>query len=200
LQEEVDLIDRDDEQKFLSSADFLVTNAMPSLISDMQGSAEEVLKGKQLKDVITTRVLQETVMQIVDVFMSTGSPHHWVDYLMMPQDTKLSRTTSDSSDEAVSKFHQLMVETREVLISTEFTNIVEISLKCFTDVLVEEMETQTEAGGLATGKPLAKVLPQIEKTMNVITAEPSKNRFLQIIRDLPEVKLFFTLLYANMPQ
>jgi len=36
--------------------------------------------------------------------------------------------------------------------------------------------------------------------MNVITAEPSKNRFLQIIRDLPEVKLFFTLLYANMPQ
>jgi len=55
-------------------------------------------------------------MQIVDVFMSTGSPHHWVDYLMMPQDTKLSRTTSDSSDEAVSKFHQLMVETREVLI------------------------------------------------------------------------------------
>jgi peroxin-3 len=45
LQEEVDLIDRDDEQKFLSSADFLVTNAMPSLISDMQGSAEEVLKG-----------------------------------------------------------------------------------------------------------------------------------------------------------
>ena len=71
---------------------------------------------KQLKDVITTRVLQETVMQIVDVFMSTGSPHHWVDYLMMPQDTKLSRTTSDSSDEAVSKFHQLMVETREVLI------------------------------------------------------------------------------------
>jgi len=63
---------------------------------------------KQLKDVITTRVLQETVMQIVDVFMSTGSPHHWVDYLMMPQDY--------SSDEAVSKFHQLMVETREVLI------------------------------------------------------------------------------------
>lgn len=77
---------------------------------------------------------------------------------------------------------------------------MEISLKCFTDALVEEMETQTIAGGLATGKPLAKVLPHIENTMNVITAEPSKNRFLQIIRDLPEVKLFFALLYANMPQ
>lgn len=71
----------------------------------------------QLKDVITTRVLQETLLRIVDVFMSSGSPHHWVDYLMMPQDTKLSRTTSDgSSDETVSKFNQLMVETRQVLI------------------------------------------------------------------------------------
>lgn len=70
----------------------------------------------QLKDVITTRVLQETLLRIVDVFMSSGSPHHWVDYLMIPQGTKLSRNTSDgSSDETVSKFNQLMVETRQVL-------------------------------------------------------------------------------------
>ncbi|CDY69671.1 BnaCnng64690D [Brassica napus] len=196
-QEELDLIDRDDEQKFLSSADFLVTNAMPGLILNMQTAVSEVLKGMQLKDVITTRVLQETLLRIVDVFMSSGSPHHWVDYLMMPQDTKLSRTTSG---ETVSKFNQLMVETRQVLISTEFTDIVEISLKCFTDALVEEMETQSVAGGLATGMPLAKMLPQIEKTIPVIIAEPGKNQFLQLIRDMSEVQVFFTLLYASMPQ
>ncbi|KAF8105895.1 hypothetical protein N665_0152s0030 [Sinapis alba] len=200
LLEELDLIDRDDEQKFLSSADFLVTNAMRSLISNMQSAVSEVLKGMQLKDVITTRVLQETVLRIVDVFMCTGSPHHWVDYLMMPQDTKLSRNISGSSDETVTKFHQLMVETRQVLTSTEFTDIVEISLKCFTDALVEEMETQSIAGGLATGMPLAKMLPQIEKTIPLITADPGKNRFLQLIRDMSEVQLFFTLLYASMPQ
>ncbi|VVB00874.1 unnamed protein product [Arabis nemorensis] len=200
LLEELDLIDRDDEQKFLSSADYLVTNAMLSLILDMQAAVKEVLKGKQLKDVITTRVFQETVLRIVDVFMSTGSPHHWIDYLMMPRDIRLSRNTSGSSqsDETVTKFHQLMFETREVLTSTDFTNIVEISLKRFTDALVEEMETQTD--GLATGMPLAKVLPQIEKTVPVIIAEPDKNRFLQLIRDLSEVQLFFTLLYANIPQ
>lgn len=63
------------------------------------------------------------------------------------------------------------------------------------------METQTEAdGGLVTGMPLAKVLPQIEKTIPVITAEPGENRFLKLIRDLSEVQLFLTLLYANMPQ
>ncbi|CAH8300165.1 unnamed protein product [Eruca vesicaria subsp. sativa] len=201
LLEELDLIDRDDEQKFLSSADFLVTNAMPSLILNMQTAVKEVLKGMQLKDVITTRVLQETVLRIVDVFMSTGHPHHWVDYLMMPHGTKLPRNTSvGSSDETVTKFHQLMVETREVLTSTEFTDIVDISLKCFTDALVEEMETESVAGGLATGMPLAKMLPQIEKTIPVITAEPAKNRFLQLIRDMPEVQVFFTLVYASMPQ
>jgi len=81
--------------------------------------------------------------------------------------------------------------------SNDFSNVAEISLKCFAVALVEEMETQT---GLATGMQLAKLLPQIEKTMPEISAEPEKNRFLQLIRDLPEVKLFFTLLYANMPQ
>ncbi|CAH8260913.1 unnamed protein product [Arabidopsis lyrata] len=194
LLEELDLIDRDDEQKFLASADFLATSGIPSLISNMQGAVKEVLKGKQLKDVFTTRVLQETVMRILDVFMSTGSPHHWVDYLMMSQDA-----TSDvsSSDATVTKFHQLITETREVVTSNDFTNVAEISLKCCAVALVEEMETQT---ALAKGMQLAKLLPQIEKTMPEISAEPSKNRFLQLIRDLPEVKLFFTLLYANMPQ
>ncbi|XP_019097078.1 PREDICTED: peroxisome biogenesis protein 3-1 isoform X2 [Camelina sativa] len=114
LLDELDLIDRDDEQKFLASADFLATSGMPSLISDMQSAVKEVLKGKQLNDVLTTKVLQETVMRILDVFMSTGSPHHWVDYLMMSQDTT---TDVSSPDATLSKFHQLITETREVLTS-----------------------------------------------------------------------------------
>lgn len=81
--------------------------------------------------------------------------------------------------------------------STDFTNVAEISLKSCTVALVEEMEKQT---GLATGMQVAKLLPQIEKTTPEISAEPEKNRFLQLIRDLPEVQLFFTLLYSNMPQ
>lgn len=68
---------------------------------------------------LTTRTLQETVIRILDVFMSTGSPHHWVDYLMMAQDTTVlpRDTTTDvsSSDATLSKFHQLITETREVL-------------------------------------------------------------------------------------
>ncbi|CAN7117687.1 unnamed protein product, partial [Brassica rapa subsp. narinosa] len=212
LLEELDLIDREEEKKFLTSADYLATNGMPSLISDMKRAVKEVLKGKQLKDVLTTRSLEETVIRILDVFMSKGSPHHWVDYLMMAQDTTMSprdttTTSVPSSDDAtVSKLHQLINETREVLTrflclvvfvcSTEFTNVAEISLKSCTLALGEEMEKQT---GLAAGMQLAKLLPQIEKIVPEISAVPDENRFLQLIRDLPEVQLFFTLLYSNMP-
>ena len=44
-QEELDLIDREDEQKFLTSADYLATNSMPSLISHVKSAVKEVLKG-----------------------------------------------------------------------------------------------------------------------------------------------------------
>ncbi|CAH8352557.1 unnamed protein product [Eruca vesicaria subsp. sativa] len=130
--------------------------------------------------------------------MSTGSPHHWIDYLMLPQDpTTTPRDTTTNDDAAtVSKLHLLITETREVLTSTEFTNVAEISLKSCTVALVEDMERETS---LATGMQLAKLIPQIEKTVPEISAVPDKNRFLQLIRDLPQVQLFFTLLYSNMP-
>jgi len=39
------MIDRDDEQKFLASADFLSNYGLPALMSDMQAAATEILKG-----------------------------------------------------------------------------------------------------------------------------------------------------------
>ncbi|KAL0899919.1 hypothetical protein Bca101_083880 [Brassica carinata] len=101
----------------------------------------------------------------------------------MAQDTTmLSRDTTttnvSSSDATATKFHQLISETRKVLASTEFTNVAEISLKSCTIEFVEEMERQP---GLATGMQLAKLLPQIEKTVPEISDVPDKNRFLQLI-------------------
>lgn len=45
IQEDADLIDRNDEQQFLASADFLSSQRMPSLVSNMQAAATEVLRG-----------------------------------------------------------------------------------------------------------------------------------------------------------
>lgn len=186
LLEEADPIDSDDQQKFLATADFLSTNALPILISNMQVAVTEALKGKQLRDTYTTPLLRETIVQVLDMFMSNGSPHQWIDYLMP------SSSNGGSPD---SKFDQLMVETRLVLSSSEFDNVVEISLKTVVEALMEETEIQIQSSGI----PLAKLLPRVAQMGPLLLEEPDKNRFIRIIRNIPEVELFFTLLYADMP-
>lgn len=73
---------------------------------------------KQLKDFFNSTVLHETIRQILDRFMSIGSPHHWVSYIM--PDARFDRLATASSSDSkilsdVSKFDQLMVETGAVL-------------------------------------------------------------------------------------
>lgn len=75
---------------------------------------------KQLRDPFTTTTLHETLSQILDLFMSRGSPHHWADYVM-PEDARLyKQAVGSSSGETISitdttKFEQLMAEARAVL-------------------------------------------------------------------------------------
>ncbi|KAK7844691.1 peroxisome biogenesis protein 3-2 [Quercus suber] len=185
VQENADMIDRDDEQKFLASADFLSNYGLPALMLDMQAAATEILKG-----------------QILERFMSIGSPHHWVSYIM-PEDARFDRLATASSSDSkilsdVTKFDQLMVETGAVLTSAEFGSVVDISLKAVLDALVEDMGAQS-GGSLTSGMPLAKLLSLVTQMGPLLLYEPSKNRFIQIIQSDPEVEIFFTLLYANMP-
>ncbi|XWS48264.1 hypothetical protein CRYUN_Cryun13aG0060000 [Craigia yunnanensis] len=202
LHEDADLIDRDDQQKFLASADFLANYGLPKLISNMQTAATEVLKAKQLRDFFNTKVLHQTVMQILDMFLSMGSPHHWVESLM-PEDPRLYMLAITSSSDKTNppeftQFDQLMVETREVLSSAEFGSVVEISLKAVVNALVEEKGFQSGGGSLTLGMPLARLLPRIARICPSLVDEPSKNKFVQIIQSVPEVGLFFTLLYASI--
>ncbi|XP_057464334.1 peroxisome biogenesis protein 3-2-like [Actinidia eriantha] len=203
LLEEADLIGRNDQQQFLASADFLSNYGLPTLISNMQAAASEVLKGKQLKDLFNATVLHETIVQILDMFMSMGSPRQWVDYLI-PDDATSHKLvafshsgSTDLSD--VTKFDQLMVETRAVLSSAEFGNVVDISLKTVVGALIDDIKLQLGESNLLSGMPLARLLPRIAQISPLLLEDPSNNRFIQIIRDIPEVELFFTLLYANTP-
>lgn len=45
MQENVDLIDRDDQQNFLAGADFLANNGLLALISNIQAVVTEVIEG-----------------------------------------------------------------------------------------------------------------------------------------------------------
>ncbi|KAI3815636.1 hypothetical protein L1987_15313 [Smallanthus sonchifolius] len=192
--EDADLIDRTDEQQFLASADFLPSQRMPILISNMQAAATEVLRGKQLRDIFNSSVLDETIMQILNMFMSMGRPHHWVDYLM-PEDVRFHKSVESSALD-ITKLDQLMVETRTVLSSSEFENILEMSLRKVVDGVMEDMKGNgnLSAGGL----PLAKLLPKVAQISPLLFEEPTRNKFTQIIQNIPQVEVFFTLLYTNM--
>nr|XP_034911022.1 peroxisome biogenesis protein 3-1-like isoform X5 [Populus alba] len=127
LLENVDLIDRDDQQKFLAGADFLANNGLLALISNIQAVVTEVIEG------------------------------------------------------------------------AEFGKIMGISLKVAVDALVEDMEAQCQSTGasLTSGIPLAKLLSRVMQIVPSLLREASQNQFIQIIWTVPEVELFFTLLYAN---
>ncbi|KAG6753865.1 hypothetical protein POTOM_041865 [Populus tomentosa] len=203
MEENVDLIDRDDQQKFLAGADFLANNGLLALISNIQAVVTEVIEGKKLIDLFNTTSFHETVMQILDKFMSVGSLHQWIDYLMPEDRGHYKLGTSSSIDDTVlpnsTNFDQLMVEARTVLSSAEFGKIMGISLKVAVDALVEDMEAQCQSTGasLTSGMPLAKLLSRVIQIVPSLLREASQNQFIQIIRTVPEVELFFTLLYAN---
>ncbi|KAL8130248.1 hypothetical protein V2J09_019403 [Rumex salicifolius] len=190
LLEEAHLIESTDELKFLELADYLATNTLHPLIRDMEAAATESLKSKHLKDIFNTTTLQTTIMEILSTFMSSENKTRvWVGYLM-PR----SSTSSSSGD---AKFDQMMEEARSVLSSDEFRNIVEASLKSVVESLVEEVNEQCGSHALSTGIPLARLLPRIAHTSALALDKPTSDEFVKIIRSIPEVGLFFTLLYSS---
>ncbi|XP_068642633.1 peroxisome biogenesis protein 3-2-like [Aristolochia californica] len=204
LDEDV-LFDRRGQQEFLGAADYLSNYAMSSLIPNMQRAATEVLKDKQLRDPFDMARLHDTIMQLLKAFMSMGGPHQWVAYLLpenaivYKQLVGMSSSDFDSSHPLpdISKLEQLMLETRAVLSSPEFESVVDLSLKKVLEGLMEDLWSQSGVGA-STGIPLAKLLARVAQLGPLLLEEPSQNRFIQIIRTLPEVELFYTLLYTNM--
>ncbi|XP_015581101.2 peroxisome biogenesis protein 3-2 isoform X1 [Ricinus communis] len=201
LIEDIDLIERDGQQKFLASSDFFANSGILALSSDVQLAAAEVLKGKQLRDFFNTATLHETIMQILDLLMSRGSPHHWVEYLM-PADARFDKRPIDSSSDDIimtdgTKFEQLMAEARAVISSAEFLGVVEKSLEVSVDALVADMGAESSGGSLMAGMPLARLVPRVAQMGPLLLEEPSRNRFLQIIWSIPQVEGFFSALYAN---
>ncbi|XP_008803262.2 peroxisome biogenesis protein 3-1-like [Phoenix dactylifera] len=203
LLDESDSFSRHGQQDFLATADYLSAHGIDTLIMNMQKAAMEVLKEKQLRDPFSMVQLRKTIIQILELFMSIGGPNCWMSYLI-PENAIAYRqlmvtSTNDSFNLMdVGKLEQLMSETRSVLSSPDFGNIVEISLKKVVDMLVDDISTQLVGMSPPSGVPLAKLLPRVTQLCLPLLEEPSSNKFVQTIRGLPDVELFYTLLYANM--
>uniref|UniRef100_M1A473 Amino acid transporter n=1 Tax=Solanum tuberosum TaxID=4113 RepID=M1A473_SOLTU len=158
---------------------------------------------KQLKDFFNTTVLHDTILQILATFLSMGSPHHWMGFLM-PEPSKLYNSAATSSSDSTepspaSKFEQLMLEAQAVLSSSEFENILDMSLKTAVDVMMEDIKVLCGETNLKLGIPLAKLLPRLAHMSHILLEEPNRDRYIQIVQSMPEVEMFFTLLYASTP-
>ncbi|KAI4326260.1 hypothetical protein MLD38_031591 [Melastoma candidum] len=189
----------DDQQKFLASADFLSSHGLPALTSYMRETTQEVLRGKHLRDNFDNATLHEVILQVLDKFMSTASRHHWLGYLMPENDRSEVATTSNDDPilPAVATYGRLMSETKAVLLSSEFSNIVEMTLKMVVNAVVEDFTFPGGGSAVPFKMPLAKLLPRVAQMGSQLLEEQSKNRYIQLIGSSPEVELFFTLLYTN---
>ena len=82
--------------------------------------------------------------------------------------------------------------------SAKFVNVAEIALKLVVDTLIKEIGIQCGGDTLATGMPLAKLLARVTHVGPILLEEPSKNQFIQTIRNQQEIEVFFTLIYSNI--
>lgn len=83
--------------------------------------------------------------------------------------------------------------------SAEFGNIVEKSLRTLVTVLVEDPSFLLGENNLSSGMPLAKLLPRIAQMSQQLLEESNRSRYVEVIKSIPEVELFFTLLYSSTP-
>ncbi|KAL4179216.1 hypothetical protein AMTRI_Chr13g118910 [Amborella trichopoda] len=163
----------------------------------------EISFSQHLRDPFTMADLHDTFARMLQSFMS--GPHHWVNYIVPETASAYKELTPASSHigeslhpSATGKLEQLVVETRAVLASDDFSRVAEIALKNVTDGVMEEVRPHFD-GGSSNGIPLAKILARVAQLSSDLLEEPSRNRYIHIIRSLPEVELFYRLLYANMP-
>ncbi|CAM8886662.1 hypothetical protein QQ045_027827 [Rhodiola kirilowii] len=198
-----DPVGKQGQQQYFETSDFLSSSGLPALINSVQAAASEILKGKQLRDCFSSSLLHETILQISDMFMATGKPHHWLNYLMPGLAGSYGASLGSIEDQNtcpdINKFDQLMEETLAVLSSSEFENVIEISLVTLVSTLMEDMGFQPTEGSPSPGIPLAKLLPKIVLMGPMLLQEGTRDRYIKVVQKIPEVELFFTLLYTNTP-
>lgn len=207
------LLDKEDslnshgQQEFLGTADFLSTYGITSLIPSMQTAVADVMKEKQLKDLFSVAQLRETITRILESFMGFEDSNHWLSYLL-PEDAPTYRqlmavVSSNGSGNSsflmdISKLEQLMGETRAVLSSPDFRNIAMLSLRNMVDMLMEDIASSFNSTS-SSQVPLARLLPRVAQIGSPMLEDPTNNKFIHAIQSTPEVELFYTFLYSNMP-
>lgn len=65
--------------------------------------------------------------------------------------------------------------------------------------MMEDVTVLCGETNLKLGIPLAKLLPRLAHMSRILLEESNRNRYIQVVQDMPVVEMFFTLLYASTP-
>lgn len=82
--------------------------------------------------------------------------------------------------------------------SPDFRNIAMLSLRKMVDMLMEDIASSFNSTS-SSEVPLARLLPRVAQIGSPMLEDPTNNKFIHAIQSSPEVELFYTLLYSNMP-
>ncbi|KAG6542463.1 hypothetical protein Mapa_016153 [Marchantia paleacea] len=196
------------QHKFIAFADYLAHKGVDGLIRDVHTSVESVMKSKPLKEAYRISHLRDLFLQIQRSFQE--NQESWVQYVLpedniLPDDlaaassaadaARLSMSEPSAADDA-EKLGQLMFETRNVLTSNEFADVLGASLDAVLEAVLEDL-SEIYRGNLDTGIPLAKLLPPVASTGSTLMEHPDENRYIQILAQLPQVQSFCALVYSS---
>lgn len=85
--------------------------------------------------------------------------------------------------------------------SIEFRNIVDSTTRIVVDGLMDDLLMELNGTiNFSDKHPLVKLLPQVALLSNAVIEEVGYNKYIKTIRSMPDVELFFTLLYTDIPQ
>ncbi|KAG0599112.1 hypothetical protein M758_12G128800 [Ceratodon purpureus] len=194
------------QQKFIAFAGYLHHKGLAPLVADVYKAVEIVLRGKQLKEPYTIDDLRDVFMRIRATLDSKRSA--WVQYVLpsdniLPEDLAATSSAADESSLVSEMTHhdsevldQLMNETRAVMASNEFHEVLAVCLDAMLDGVMEELYA-IYRGASDNGIPLAKLLPPVAGAGSTLLDHPDENRFIRILANLPQVHAFCALVYTN---
>lgn len=193
------------QHKFIAFAGYLHHKGLATLVADTYKVVEIVLRGKQLKEPYTIDELRDVFMKIRASLDSRRSP--WVQYVLPPENVLPDEfvATSSAADAAASVsdmtheddvLAQLMNETRAVVSSDEFNEVLAVCLDAILDGVMEELYT-IYRGSPDNSIPLARMLPPVAGAGSTLLEHPDENRFISILANLPQVHAFCALVYTN---
>lgn len=213
------------QHKFIAFADYLPHRGLDPLIADAQDVADEIVRKRVLKDPYTLedlRGLIQSMRQAFEARCAEWLPYVLPDDNVLPEDLAAASSAADSSaaasphggssgggggggggseddfsslDNDSVMLEQLMLETRAVISSREFSNVLSAALDAVTDGVVEELR-ESYGEHPEAGVPLAKLLPPVAAVGASLLSQPGENRYIEALSRLPEVERFCEQIYT----